>query len=185
MEQMTPIDSHSARRFSDGTAGTAGTAAPAPRFTYGDVVRRRSDGRRLVVERIGQDGYHFQGGGYALIEDQDCYTLVEKASGYFRVSETIDGAPLADHTSHGYESRADFRQALLALTDRFGGRTGQTTGERNGFLRLLFRDLPGHGTEQAWLPLYLLSPCPMPDYLIPPPPPDPIEQELDRAFGFD
>ena len=38
-----------------------------PLFTYGDIIRRRSDGRLLTVERIGSDGYHFRGGGYALI----------------------------------------------------------------------------------------------------------------------
>ncbi|MBQ8713086.1 MAG: hypothetical protein IJ551_09765 [Prevotella sp.] len=156
-----------------------------PKFTYGDVVRRRSDGRRLVVERIGQDGYHFEGGTYALIADQDCYTLVEKASGYFRVAESIDGAPLRQHTEHGYETISDFRTALRSIVSRFGGRTGEMTGERNGFLHMRFRDLPGGIVELAWLPLYLLKPCPMPDHLKEEEPPDPIEQELDEAFGFD
>ena len=157
----------------------------APRFTYGDIIRRRSDGRLLTVERIGTDGYHFRGGGYALIADQDCYELVEKASGYFRVAETIDGAPLADHTTHGYEDRNDFRDALRAIVNRWGGRIGEKLQERNGFLQLHFADMPGKVTEDIWLPLYLLTPCPMPDYLIPPSPPDPIEQELDRIFGFE
>ncbi|MBQ9646159.1 MAG: hypothetical protein IJV24_07370 [Prevotella sp.] len=158
-----------------------------PKFTYGDVVRRRSDGRRLVVEHIGQDGYHFEGGTYALIADQDCYTLVEKASGYFRVATTINGAPLDSHTEHGYEDRSDFRAALRSIVDRFGGRIGQNTGERNGFLQLLFKDIPGGGTEHAWIPLYLLTPCPIPEYAIKhdPTPEELLEQELDEAFGFD
>lgn len=154
-----------------------------PKFTYGDVVRRRSDGRRLTVERIGQDGYHFQGGGYALIEDQDCYDLEEKASGYFRVSKSIDGAPLDRHTEHGYENKSDFRDALRYIVGRWGGRIGEVRQERNGFLQLHFADMPGKVTEDVWLPLYLLQPCPMPEYLKSPP--DLIEEELDRAFGFD
>ena len=146
-----------------------------PIFTYGDIIRRRSDGRLLTVERIGSDGYHFQNGGYALIADQDCYELVEKASGFFR----------NDHASHGYEDRSDFRDALRAIVNRWGGRIGERRQERNGFLRLHFADMPGKVTEVVWLPLYLLTPCPMPDYLTPSPPPDPIEQELDRIFGFE
>lgn len=156
-----------------------------PLFTYGDIIRRRSDGQLLTVERIGTDGYHFRGGGYALIADQDCYTLVEKATGFFRVAETIDGAPLADHTVHGYEDRNDFRDALRAIVNRWGGRIGERRQERNGFLQLHFADMPGKVTEDVWIPLYLLTPCPKPDYLILPSPPDPIEQELDRVFGFD
>lgn len=156
-----------------------------PLFTYGDIIRRRNDGQLLTVERIGTDGYYFRGGGYALIADQDCYSLVEKASGFFHVAETIDGAPLADHTAYGYEDRSDFRDALRAIVNRWGGRIGERRQERNGFLQLHFADMPGKVTEDVWLPLYLLTPCPMPDYLIPPPPPDPIEQELDRVFGFD
>ena len=158
--------------------------AMKPIFTYGDVIRRRSDGRLLTVERIGTDGYHFKGSGYALIEDQDCYTLVEKASGFFRVAETIDGAPLAEHTAHGYENKSDFKAALRGIVNRWGGRIGEKRQERNGFLQLHFADMPGKVTEDVWLPLYLLQSCPMPEYLVPPPPPDPIEEELDRAFGF-
>lgn len=160
-------------------------ATVKPRFTYGDVVRRRSDGRRLTVERIGTDGYHFRDGTYALIADEDCYDLVEKASGYFLVAETVVDAPIGNHLDHGYEDRQAFADALRSLTKRWGGRIGLNTGERNGFLQLLFRDIPGGGSDTAWLPLYLLQPCPTPDYLKPPPPPDPIEQELDEAFGFD
>lgn len=156
-----------------------------PVFTYGDIIRRRSDGQLLTVERIGNDGYHFRGGGYALIADQDCYTLVEKATGFFRVAETIDSAPLADHSAHGYEDRNDFRDALRAIVNRWGGRIGERLHERNGFLQLHFADMPGKVTEDVWLPLYLLTPCPRPDYLLPTPLPDPIEQELDRAFEFD
>lgn len=173
-------DIHCTRLLSDGSAPTQ-----HPHFTYGDIIRRKSDGRLFTVERIGTDGYHFRDGGYALIDDQDCYTLVEKASGYFRVAETIDCAPLADHTAHGYEDRSDFRDTLRAIVSRWGGRIGEKRQERNGFLQLHFADMPGKVTEDVWLPLYLLTPCPIPDYLIPPPTPDPIEKELDQVFGFD
>ena len=149
-------DIHYARLFTDGSAPTQ-----HPHFTYGDIIRRKSDGRLFTVERIGTDG------------------------GYFRVAETIDCAPLADHTAHGYEDRSDFRDTLRAIVSRWGGRIGEKRQERNGFLQLHFADMPGKVTEDVWLPLYLLTPCPIPDYLIPPPTPDPIEKELDQVFGFD
>ena len=82
-------------------------------------------------------------------------------------------------------TRKEFCEALTHLVDWYGDRIGERRADRNGFLQLRFADMPGNFKEDKWIPLYLLRPCPMPDYLKPPPPPDPIEEELDRAFGFD
>ena len=156
-----------------------------PKFTYGDVVRRKSDGRRLMVERIGSDGYHFDDGAYALISDQDCYVLLEAASGYFSVATNTGGAPLNDYLNHGYETRRDFADAIRAIIDRFGGRTGQKVSNRNNFLLMRFDDTPGGTTEEAWLPIYLLTPCPIPEHLKNEEEQEPINQELEKAIGFE
>lgn len=157
----------------------------APIFTYGDRIRRKTGDRRVhTVADVGDVVYHFTDGTFALIADQDCYEVVEKASGYFLVTRDVTTAPLDDYLHHGYEERYLFADALRKLLDRWGGRTGQHVGTRNGFLLLRFRDNPGGSTEEAWLPLYLLSPTDTPAYLLPPPPPDPIIVELDEAFGF-
>lgn len=153
-----------------------------PKFTYGDRIRRKAGGPIETVHDLNDTAYYFEGGTFALRADEDCYELVEKHSGYFLVTQNLDGAPLADYVSHGYENRSDFRDALRRLIDWWGGRTGLCVGDRHGFLRLKFRDMPGGG-EEAWLPLYLLQPCPMPDYLKEQER-DPFEEELDRAFGF-
>lgn len=153
-----------------------------PKFTYGDRIRRKSGGPIETVHDLNDTAYYFDSGTFALRADEDCYELVEKHSGYFLVTQNLDDAPLADYVSHGYENRSDFRDALRRLIDWWGGRTGLCVGDRHGFLRLKFRDMPGGG-EEAWLPLYLLQPCPMPDYLKEQER-DPFEEELDRAFGF-
>lgn len=154
-----------------------------PKFTYGDRIRRKSGGPVETVHDLNDTAYYFEGGGFCLREDEDCYRLEEKATGFFLVSDTLDGAPLRDHSSHGYEELADFRRALQQLVERWGGRTGQYVGSRHQFLRLKFRDMPGGG-EEAWLPLYLLQPCPIPDYLKEKER-DPFDKELDHAFGFE
>lgn len=157
---------------------------PSPHpFTYGDRIRRRRGGPVVAVRDITPTHYELSDGTILLTADADCYTLVERASGYFLVADSIATLPLADHLQHGYEERRDFADALRRLIDRWGGRTGQHVGTRHGFLRLLFRDVPG-GTEECWLPLYMLTPCPMPDYLKTEEE-DPIIKELDDAFGFD
>ena len=153
-----------------------------PKFTYGDRIRRKAGGPVETVHDISDTAYYFEGGGFCLREDEDCYRLEEKATGFFRVADTIDGAPLDDYLSHGYENRSDFRDALRKLIDWWGGRIGERVGDRHGFLHLKFRDMPGGG-EEAWLPLYLLQPCPMSDYLREEEH-DPFEMELDQAFGF-
>lgn len=154
-----------------------------PKFTYGDRIRRKAGGPIETVHDLNETAYYFQGGGFCLREDEECYELVEKHSGYFLVAKNLDGAPLSAHTSHGYENRSDFCDALRRLIDWWGGRIGERVGDRHGFLRLKFRDMPGGG-EEAWLPLYLLQPCPTPDYLKEKER-DPFEEELDRAFCFD
>ena len=103
---------------------------------------------------------------------------------FYLVTGRLDKAPLSEHLWHGFEEKADFRLALRQLADRWKGRVGERVGERNGFLRLRFHDTPGSRPDEDWLPPYLLEPAPMPDYLCEPEP-DPIERELDEAFGFD
>ena len=103
---------------------------------------------------------------------------------FYLVTGRIDKAPLRDHLWHGYEEKADFRNALRELAERWRGRVGECVAERNGFLRLRFHDTPGGLPDEDWLPPYLLEPAPMPDYLNIPEP-DPLERELDEAFGFD
>lgn len=155
-----------------------------PKYTYGDQLRRATGGAVLTVKDVDDMAYHFHDGTFALIDDQDCYRLVRKASGYFRVTRTLDGLPLADCLHHGYETREEFRTALRRLTDRWGGRIGLQSGERNKFLLLRFPDTPGGVPDEAWLPLYMLTPCdPPPIATIPER--DPDEEELDKAFGFD
>lgn len=154
------------------------------RFTYGDRIRRRSGGEVRTVADIGADTYDFADGGFALIADQDCYELVEKASGFFRVVSSLGGAPLADHLHYGYELRADFRDALRRLLDRWAGRTGERVDQRHGHLLLRFHDTPGGRPDEAWLPLYLLEPVPVPEYMLVPER-DELAEELDKAFGFD
>ena len=152
------------------------------KFTFGDKIRRKAGGEVKTIRDIGPTAYYFSDGTFALIEDEDCYVMHEQHSGYFYVSDNLDHAPMRDHSSHGYEDISDFRHALHELIDYWGGRTGLCVGHRHGFLRLKFKDIPGGG-EEAWIPLYLTTPVPMPDYLKARER-DPIEEELDRIFGF-
>ena len=154
-------------------------------FTYGDRIRRKAGGPVETVSEVGHTAYYFESGRFALQEDEDCYMLVEKHSGYFLVDKDLGRAPLNRHSEHGYEERSDFREALRRLVGLWGGRTGERIGDRNGFLHLRFHDTPGGRPDEAWLPLYLLRPCPMPEYMNPTSPPHPFIEELDSAFGFD
>ena len=154
-----------------------------PLFTYGDRLRRTVHGPVLTIKDITATAYHFDDGTFALIDDQDCYTLVEKTSGFFRVADTIDGLPIDDYLHHGYETRADFRDALRRLIGRWGGRIGRYVSERNKFLLLSFHDTPGGIPDEAWLPLYMLTPCA--SSIATPKTTDPMEQELNEAFGFE
>ncbi len=156
------------------------------KFTYGDQIRRTAGGPVRTVSDIIAGAYHFTDGTFALVEDQDCYEVVKKASGYFLVASNLDDAPLDDYLLHGYEDRDLFRDALRKLLARYGGRTGQHIGERNGFLMLHFYDIPGGQPEEAWLPLYLLHPTDMPEYMAAMHEPvDEITREVEEAFGFD
>lgn len=153
------------------------------KFTFGDRVRRKAGGEIKTIADIGPRAYYFSDGTFALIDDENCYVLHEQHGGYFLVDSDLRRAPLDRYTDHGYETRQDYREALAHIVEWWGGRVGLRVGDRHGFLRLKFRDIPGAG-EEAWLPLYLLTPCPMPEYLKEEER-DPIEEELDRAFGFD
>ena len=151
-------------------------------FNYGDKIRRKAGGPVRTIRDIGPTAYYFYDGTFALREDEDCYTLVEKHSGFFLVAINLDGAPLNDYVAHGYEEKADFRDALRRIVDRYGGRVGEYCGNHYDHLQLKFRDW--QRSEHAWIPIYLLSPCPMPDYLKEEEK-DPIEEELDKIFWSD
>lgn len=95
-------------------------------------------------------------------------------------------APLRDYMMHGYETRKEFVDALGHLVERWGERIGEQIDERNGFVKLRFHDTPGGYTDEAWLPLYLIDETEIPEYIVDMErEPDPIEQELDHAFGID
>ena len=114
---------------------------------------------------------------------------------FYRVSRDMERVPVREYLDHGYEDRQDFRNAVRHIIERWGGRTGEEVDrkqhdrefyagdESRCQLRLRFRDAPGRTVEEAWLPMYLLDPVPMPDYLLPPVI-DEEQQELEEAFGF-
>lgn len=157
------------------------------KFTYGDRVRRVTGGPVKTIRNIDMMAYHFDDGTFMLREDEDCYQLMEPSTGFFLVARSLDGAPIDEYNAHGYEQRSDFRNALLRMTDRYGGRVGECIGERYGFLRLRFHDTPGVRLDEAWLPYYLLQPSPLEkqqDHSLPPSKKE-AENELDEIFGFD
>ena len=155
-------------------------------FTYGDKVQRKGDGPVRTVQDIGPTAYYFADGTFALVADEDCYTLVEKSSGFFRVAASMDGLPVDDYLQSGYEYREDFIAGLKKLLDYWAGRTGERIDDRNKFLLLRFHDTPGGLPDEAWLPLYMLTPCDAPDCVTRPAEDRPSkERELDEAFGFD
>ena len=92
---------------------------------------------------------------------------------------------LPSHLEYGYELKEDFEAALRSLVNRWHGRVGEQIDERNGFRRLRFHDTPGGRPDEEWLPELLLQSSPRPDWLRDPDPVDEIEEEIDRAFGFD
>ena len=155
-----------------------------PKFTYGDRIRRKAGGPVETVHDLNDTAYYFEGGGFCLRDDEDCYRLEEAATGFFRVADTIDGINLEDHSMHGFETVTDFRNALQQLIECWGGRTGMCVGSRHQFLRLKFNDLYDRVVEEVWLPLYLLKAAPIPERFLQPPP-DPFIEELDRVMWGD
>jgi hypothetical protein len=106
---------------------------------------------------------------------------------YYTVVSTLRNAPLHDHLQHGYEYEDDFRKALRAIISRWKGRVGECVDEHNGFLSLRFYDTPGGKPDEARLPSYLLQETAITPYSArrKERQPDPLEEELDKAFGFD
>lgn len=105
---------------------------------------------------------------------------------FYRVVSDIHAIDriVRDHLFHGYEDRQDFSEALRRLIHRWGGRTGESISERNGFRLLRFHDTPGGRPDEEWIPGYLTEVTDMPDYLQEPTEYDRIIAELDEAFGF-
>lgn len=106
-----------------------------------------------------------------------------KEGDYFKVTNDVDKAPLADYTMHGYTSKWDFYEAVRAVVERWRGRIGECVQERHGFRKLRFHDTPGGRPDEEWIADYLLEPTARPDYMNKPEK-DPIAEEVDKAFGF-
>lgn len=104
---------------------------------------------------------------------------------FFRVTSDLWHTKLPPHLEQGFETERDFWHALRQLVGRWGGRVGECIDSRHGHLLLRFHDTPGGRPDEAWLPDYLLTAAPMPEYLRHPEEPDETERELDAAFGFD
>ncbi len=93
----------------------------------------------------------------------------------------------SDHLEHGYEEESDYRKALRLLVERWHDRIGEAVDTRYEFRLLRFHDTPGGVPDEAWLPLLVLEPVPVPDYMREEESSssDSINEELDEAFGFD
>lgn len=105
---------------------------------------------------------------------------------FYKVEKDLHRAPLSDYISNGFEERWLFEEALRRLLERWSNRIGEQIDERHGFVRLCFHDTPGGCPDEAWLPLYMIYPVEIPDYLkdIDDDDHDEIEEELDRIFCF-
>lgn len=104
---------------------------------------------------------------------------------FYRVSNDPDDAPLRDYLEHGFESYRDFLNAVRRIVDLWHYRVGESVDERNGFRRLRFHDTPGGKPDEAWIPVYLLTETEIPGYMCEQTPIDEIEEDIDKAFGFD
>ncbi len=103
---------------------------------------------------------------------------------YYRVASDVWCVPVREHLEHGFETKHAFRKAAQNLIDRWHDREGKAVGQKNNFLLLHFCDSVGGLHEEAWLPDYLLTQIPKPEYLNVPER-DETEEEIDKAFGFD
>lgn len=110
---------------------------------------------------------------------------MEITGDFYRVVTDLSEAPISDYLMHGYTSKWDFYHALFDLACRWENRIGECVEERHDFRRLRFHDTLGGRPDEEWFPKYILRPAPVPEYLRPPTPEELLEEELDRAFGFE
>lgn len=103
---------------------------------------------------------------------------------FYRVRTKWAGST-ADYLHRGFDTEKRYQQALQNLCRRYGGRVGEQTDERNGFIHLRFHDTPDGCPDEAWLPRFLLQLTVRPDYLREARDRDSMEAELDKIFGFD
>lgn len=104
---------------------------------------------------------------------------------FYIVTADYDRAPIKLFREHGYDSKWDFYLALRNVGEKWKGRIGECIDERHGFRKLRFHDTPGGKPDEEWIADYLMDPTEMPDWLREAMKPvDPIEQEIDEAFGF-
>lgn len=124
--------------------------------------------------------------------------IVSRGS-FYKVSGDMSRLPILDHLDHGYESKNDFYESVYSLVSRWRDREGECIEERawqgkegevidmrHRALRIRFHDTPGGLPDEAWIPLYLLDPIPMPDYVISRSTThkESYDEELDKAFEF-
>lgn len=100
---------------------------------------------------------------------------------YYRVLPDLRQVP-DDHYSFGYETIYDFLRDVRKLHDIWKNRTGECIAARHDFLQIRFRDTIDGRPADVWLPRYLLQRAAAP---LEPEPADPVEEEIDAAFGFD
>lgn len=104
---------------------------------------------------------------------------------FYKVSNDPYCAPLRDYLEHGFESRKDYLDAVRRLVGLWHDRIGESIAERNGCYRLRFYDTPGGKPDEVWIPVYLLTEAPTPEYICKQVQIDETEQEINEAFGFD
>jgi hypothetical protein len=112
---------------------------------------------------------------------------MEDSRQFYQVIHDHYNLRTSDHLEHGYEEESEYRKALRLLVGRWRDRIGEAIDERHEFLLLRFHDTPGGVPDEAWLPRLVLKSVPVPDYMCEEESSssDSINEELDKAFGFD
>lgn len=104
---------------------------------------------------------------------------------FYLVEADYDKAPVTQYREFGYDSKWDFYLALRKVGERWRDRVGECIEERHGFRKLRFHDTPGGRPDEEWIADFLLVRTKMPDWIREALEPiDPIEKELDEAFGL-
>ena len=106
---------------------------------------------------------------------------------YYTVVTDLWHLKFPDPQMNGFEDMEEFRSAIRRLSDLWKGRVGVIIAEKYNFVRLQFIDTPGGKFDEAWIPKYLIEEVPRPGFVkdCPTEERDPIEDEIDRIFGFD
>ena len=104
---------------------------------------------------------------------------------FYLVEADYDKAPIRQFREFGYDSKWDFYLALRKVGERWRDRVGECIDQRHGFRKLRFHDTPGGKPDEEWIANFLLVRTEMPEWIREAlKPVDPIEKELDEAFGL-